>query len=246
MTDAEHAEQPLMAHLLELRHRLVLAISGLLLCFVMAVPFAQELYSWVAKPLIDVLPPNTTGMIATDVVAPFFVPLKVALMAAFLLSLPNTLYQLWAFVAPALYRQEKRLIIPLVASSVLLFAVGMMFCYFFVFPVVFRFFAGVTPEGVSMAPDINSHLSFVLRMFLAFGITFEVPVAVVLLYRMGIIGLDTLQSARPYVVVASFVLAAIFTPPDVLSQVMLALPMIALYEIGLRVCQVIKPRSDDD
>ncbi|CRZ20501.1 twin-arginine translocase subunit TatC [Kingella kingae] len=236
------AAQPLMEHLLELRRRLVWAISGIGVCFIAAVPFAQELYAFVAQPLMSVLPQNTS-MIATDVVAPFFVPLKVALMVAFLVSLPNTLYQIWAFVAPALYQNEKRLIVPLILSSMTLFALGMAFCYWFVFPIVFKFFAGATPLGVSMATDIGNYLSFVLGMFVAFGMTFEIPVAVVLLYRMGVISFAQLTAARPYLIVAAFVIAAVVTPPDVLSQVMLAIPMILLYEVGLLVCRMIKPRE---
>lgn len=234
--------QPLVEHLLELRRRLVWILLGIGICFIVAVPFAQKLYAFVAQPLMSVLPQNTS-MIATDVVAPFFVPLKVALMAAFLVSLPNTLYQIWAFVAPALYQNEKRLIVPLILSSLILFIVGMAFCYFLVFPVVFKFFAGMTPLGVSMATDIDKYLSFVLGMFVAFGMTFEIPVVVVLLYRMGMISFAQLTAARPYIIVASFILAAIVTPPDVLSQVMLAVPMILLYEAGLLVCKLIKPRT---
>ena len=234
--------QPLVEHLLELRRRLVWILLGIGICFIVAVPFAQKLYAFVAQPLMSVLPQNTS-MIATDVVAPFFVPLKVALMAAFLVSLPNTLYQIWAFIAPALYQTEKRLIVPLILSSLILFIVGMAFCYFLVFPVVFKFFAGMTPLGVSMATDIDKYLSFVLGMFVAFGMTFEIPVVVVLLYRMGMISFAQLTAARPYIIVASFILAAVVTPPDVLSQVMLAVPMILLYEAGLLVCKLIKPRT---
>lgn len=234
--------QPLVEHLLELRRRLVWILLGIGICFIVAVPFAQKLYAFVAQPLMSVLPQNTS-MIATDVVAPFFVPLKVALMAAFLVSLPNTLYQIWAFVAPALYQNEKRLIVPLILSSLILFIVGMAFCYFLVFPVVFKFFAGMTPLGVSMATDIDKYLSFVLGMFVAFGMTFEIPVVVILLYRMGMISFAQLTAARPYIIVASFILAAIVTPPDVLSQVMLAVPMILLYEAGLLVCKLIKSRT---
>ena len=196
--------QPLVEHLLELRRRLVWILLGIGICFIVAVPFAQKLYAFVAQPLMSVLPQNTS-MIATDVVAPFFVPLKVALMAAFLVSLPNTLYQIWAFVAPALYQNEKRLIMPLILSSLILFIVGMAFCYFLVFPVVFKFFAGMTPLGVNMATDIDKYLSFVLGMFVAFGMTFEIPVVVVLLYRMGMITFAQLTAARPYIIVASFI-----------------------------------------
>lgn len=240
----QEASQTLLEHLLELRRRLLWAACGIVLCFLCLLPFAQNLYTLIAQPLLGALPENT-GMIATNVVAPFFVPLKVALMAAFLISLPNTLYQIWAFVAPGLYQSEKRLVTPLVLSSLLLFAAGMAFCYFLVFPVVFRFFAASTPVGVSMATDIDNYWSFVLGMFMAFGMTFEVPVAVLLLYRMGVFDLKQLSAARPYLVVAAFVLAAVVTPPDVLSQVMLALPMILLYETGLLACRLLKPKSQE-
>ncbi|GAA8964884.1 twin-arginine translocase subunit TatC [Helicobacter pylori] len=237
--------QPLIEHLLELRRRLVWAVAGIAVCFFAIVPFAQTLYSFVAQPLMSVLP-NNTSMIATDVIAPFFVPIKVALMAAFLVALPNTLYQIWAFVAPALYQNEKQLIVPLILSSIILFAAGMAFCYFLVFPMVFKFFAGMTPLGVSMATDIDKYLSFVLGMFVAFGLTFEIPVAVVLLYRMGVITYRQLTAARPYLIVAAFIIAAVVTPPDVLSQIMLAVPMILLYEMGILVCRIVKPRSADE
>ena len=236
--------QPLIEHLLELRRRLVWAVAGIAVCFFAIVPFAQTLYSFVAQPLMSVLP-NNTSMIATDVIAPFFVPIKVALMAAFLVALPNTLYQIWAFVAPALYQNEKQLIVPLILSSIILFAAGMAFCYFLVFPMVFKFFAGMTPLGVSMATDIDKYLSFVLGMFVAFGLTFEIPVAVVLLYRMGVITYRQLTAARPYLIVAAFIIAAVVTPPDVLSQIMLAVPMILLYEMGILVCRIVKPRAVD-
>lgn len=243
MNDSTDQTQPLVEHLLELRRRLVYAAMGVALCFIAIVPFAQQLYAFVAQPLMSVLPENTS-MIATDVVAPFFVPIKVAMMAAFLVTLPNTLYQIWAFVAPALYQNEKRLIAPLILSSVTLFFSGMAFCYFLVFPVMFKFFASVTPLGVSMATDIDKYLSFILTLFLAFGITFEVPVAVILLNRMGVVPLETLQAARPYVIVISFILAAIFTPPDILSQILLAIPMIVLYELGVLVCRMSGKREN--
>ena len=182
--------------------------------------------------------PVGSSMIATDVIAPFFVPLKVTLMAAFLLTLPHTLYQVWAFVAPALYQNEKRLVFPLVLSSFLLFAAGMAFAYFLVFPVVFKFLTSMTPDGVNMATDIDKYLSFILGMFVAFGMTFEVPVVVVLLQRMGVVSVEQLQKARPYVIVVAFVIAAIVTPPDVISQTLLAVPLIVLYEVGILVCRV--------
>lgn len=242
MSEEQQAQQPLVEHLIELRRRLMWIIGGLLICFFGLMPFAQKLYTFVAEPLMATLPANTS-MIATDVVAPFFVPVKVTLMAAFLLSLPHTMYQVWAFVAPALYQNEKRLITPLVLSSILLFFAGMAFAYFLVFPVVFKFLAGVTPIGVNMATDIDKYLSFVLGMFVAFGTTFEVPVVVVLLNRMGVLSLEQLKSARPYVIVGAFVIAAVITPPDVISQIMLAVPLVLLYEAGLWFCRFAKPLS---
>ena len=242
---APQSAQPLIEHLLELRRRLMWTIGGLLLCFLALMPFAQQLYTFAAQPLMATLPAGTS-MIATDVIAPFFVPVKVTLMAAFLLSLPHTLYQVWAFIAPALYQNEKRLVMPLVLSSVLLFFAGMAFAYFLVFPLVFKFLAGVTPVGVNMATDIDKYLSFILGMFVAFGATFEVPVVVVLLNRMGVVSLAQLRLARPYVIVGAFVLAAVITPPDVISQVLLAVPLIVLYEAGLWFCRFIHPRVRDE
>ena len=243
--ETQQTAQPLIEHLLELRRRLMWTIGGLLLCFLALMPFAQQLYTFVAQPLMATLPAGTS-MIATDVIAPFFVPVKVTLMAAFLLSLPHTLYQVWAFIAPALYQNEKRLVMPLVLSSVLLFFAGMAFAYFLVFPLIFKFLAGVTPVGVNMATDIDKYLSFILGMFVAFGATFEVPVVVVLLNRMGVVSLAQLRLARPYVIVGAFVLAAVITPPDVISQVLLAVPLIILYEAGLWFCRFIRPRVQDE
>ncbi len=243
--ETQQTAQPLIEYLLELRRRLMWTIGGLLLCFLALMPFAQQLYTFVAQPLMATLPAGTS-MIATDVIAPFFVPVKVTLMAAFLLSLPHTLYQVWAFIAPALYQNEKRLVMPLVLSSVLLFFAGMAFAYFLVFPLVFKFLAGVTPVGVNMATDIDKYLSFILGMFVAFGATFEVPVVVVLLNRMGVVSLAQLRLARPYVIVGAFVLAAVITPPDVISQVLLAVPLIVLYEAGLWFCRFIRPRVRDE
>ena len=231
----ENTELTLIDHLLELRRRLMWILGILLLCFVVLVPFAQKIYTFVAEPLMANLPAGQ-HMIATEVIAPFFVPLKVTLMAAFLLTLPHTLYQIWAFVAPGLYRHEKRLILPLLIASVLLFALGMAFAYYLVFPVIFRFLTGITPAGVSMATDIDKYLSFILGMFVAFGVTFEVPVLVILLNRIGIVSVEKLKKARAYVVVGAFVVAAIVTPPDVLSQTLLAIPLILLYEVGILVC----------
>ena len=246
MSEPQHEQpvQPLIEHLLELRRRMMWIVIGIVVCFLGMMPFAQQLYTFVAEPLMANLPKDTS-MIATDVIAPFFVPIKVALMTAFLATLPHTLYQIWAFVAPALYQNEKRLIVPLVLSSLILFACGMAFAYFAVFPIVFRFLTSVTPQGVSMATDIDKYLSFVLGMFVAFGATFEVPIVVVLLHRMGVVSLAQLKSARPYVIVGAFVVAAVITPPDVLSQVLMAVPLVILYELGLLAARLFKPVTRD-
>ena len=225
-------QQPLLAHLIELRNRLVRIAGVLLVVLLCLVPWAGDVYHLFAKPLMDVLPQNSS-MIATEVTAPFFVPLKVTMRVAFLITLPHTLYQIWAFVAPGLYNHEKKLIVPLIVTSVALFMLGMAFAYFAVFPVVFGFMSAVTPEGVSMMTDIDKYLSFVLGMFVAFGVTFEVPIVVIVLHRMGVVSLAQLREGRPYVIVAAFVIAAVVTPPDVLSQIMMALPLWLLYEAGI-------------
>ncbi|MDO5059778.1 MAG: twin-arginine translocase subunit TatC [Neisseria sp.] len=237
--------QTLVEHLVELRRRLIWTVLVLAAAFLLLMPFAQNLYTFVAQPLMANLPQGTS-MIATDVIAPFFVPVKVALMAAFLLTLPHTLYQVWAFVAPALYQNEKRLIAPLVLSSLLLFFCGMAFAYGLVFPIVFRFLAGVTPDGVNMATDIDKYLSFVLGMFVAFGAAFETPIVVVLLNRMGAVSLAQLKKARPYIVVGAFIVAAVITPPDVLSQVLMAVPLVLLYEAGVLAARLFGPKDSED
>jgi sec-independent protein translocase protein TatC len=221
-----------IAHLVELRARLLNAVVAVLLVFICLFPWASDLYTLLAQPLLAKLPKGGQ-MIATDVTTPFFVPLKVALMAAFLIALPYILYQIWRFVAPGLYAHEKRLVWPLIIASTLLFFCGMAFAYFVVFPVVFGFITASAPQGVAVMTDIDKYLSFVLTMFIAFGITFQVPVAVVLLVRMGFVTVEKLREARPYAVVGAFVIGAIFTPPDVVSQSMLALPLWLLYEAGI-------------
>ena len=237
--------QTLIEHLVELRRRLVWIMLVMLAAFFAVIPFAQPLYTFVAQPLMASLPQGTQ-MIATDVIAPFFVPIKVALMTAFLATLPHTLYQIWAFVAPALYQNEKRLVLPLVLSSLILFFTGMAFAYYLVFPLIFKFLTGITPVGVSMSTDIDKYLSFILGMFVAFGTTFEVPVVVVLLARMGIVDTETLKRARPYVIVGAFIVAAVITPPDVVSQILLAVPLIILYEAGIWFSRFTKPVDRDD
>jgi sec-independent protein translocase protein TatC len=228
----ESTQETFVSHLIELRDRLLRAIISVLVLTLAMVPWAKEIYALLAKPLLAALPSGAT-MIATDVTGTFLVPLKVTLMAGFLVALPYVLYQMWAFVAPGLYQHEKRLALPVILSSFFFFLVGMAFAYFVVFPVAFGFFAGYTPPGVQMMTDIDKYLSFVLTMFIAFGLTFETPVVVVVLVRMGIVSLDKLRAARSYVIVGAFVLGAIFTPPDVISQLLLAIPLWLLYEVGL-------------
>ena len=221
-----------ISHLIELRSRLLHSFLALLVVFLCIFPWAGDLYSLLAQPLLAKLPKGGQ-MIATDVTTPFFVPLKVALMVAFLVALPYILYQAWRFVSPGLYEHEKRLMLPLIASSTILFYCGMAFAYFAVFPVVFGFITASAPQGVAVMTDIDKYLSFVLTMFVAFGVTFEVPVAVVVLVRMGMITTAKLREIRPYVIVGAFVIGAIFTPPDVVSQFMLAVPLWLLYEAGI-------------
>ena len=215
--------------------RSIIAIVIVLLCLF---PWAKNIYALLAAPLLKALPSGGT-MIATDVTGTFLVPLKVTLMAAFLIALPYVLFQMWAFVAPGLYHHEKRLAIPVIVSSVVFFAFGMAFAYFAVFPIAFGFFANYAPAGVQMMTDIDKYLSFVLTMFIAFGITFEVPVVVIVLVRLGVVSLEKLRSIRGYVIVGAFVVGAVFTPPDILSQVMLAVPLWLLYELGLLVARFI-------
>jgi sec-independent protein translocase protein TatC len=221
-----------ISHLVELRDRLLRAILAVIVVFLCLFPWARELYALLAKPLMAALPVGGQ-MIATDVVGVFLVPVKVALLVAFVIALPYVLYQVWAFVAPGLYVNEKRLVLPLVFASSFLFLLGMSFAYFLVFPVVFKFMASIAPEGVAWMTDIDKYLSFVLTTFMAFGVTFEVPVVVIVLVRVGVVTIDKLKEIRPYVIVGAFVIGAIFTPPDVISQVMLAIPLWILYELGI-------------
>ncbi len=227
-------EQPFVAHLVELRTRLVRASLAVAVVFgaLMLYPGPSMLYDLLAAPLVAQLPAGTT-LIATNVISPFLVPLKITLMSAFMVALPVVLYQAWAFVAPGLYSHEKRLVMPLVISSTLLFFAGVAFCYFFVFGQVFKFIQGFAPTSITAAPDIEQYLSFVLSMFIAFGAAFEVPIVVILLARMNIVSLEKLRAFRGYFVVVAFIIAAVVTPPDVVSQLALAIPMVVLYEIGL-------------
>ena len=233
MTDAgDDIERPLVAHLLELRSRLLRGAAGLLLVLLCLLPFANTLYAWLAQPLLDKLPAGGQ-LIATQVASPFFAPLKLAFFVAVLVAMPWLLYQAWAFVAPGLYRREKRLALPLLSSALVLFYAGCAFAFYLVLPTVFGFLTKVTPAGVAMMTDISAYLDFVLVLFLAFGLAFELPVAMVILALLGWITPAQLREGRGYAVVGIFVIAAIVTPPDVVSQLMLAIPMCLLYEAGI-------------
>ena len=242
MTDPDElagTEQPFVSHLIELRDRLVKGSIAVGICFaaLMLWPGAAGLYDLLAAPLVAHLPKGST-LIATSVISPFLVPLKITLMAAFLIALPVVLYQVWAFVAPGLYTHEKKLVLPLVVSSSLLFFLGVAFCYFFVFGQVFKFIQSFAPKSITAAPDIEAYLSFVLTMFIAFGAAFEVPVVVVVLARMGLVSIEKLRAFRSYFIVLAFIIAAVLTPPDVVSQLALAIPMVLLYEVGIWAAQI--------
>lgn len=231
-----------ISHLIELRDRLLRVVIGIVLTFLVLFPFADQIYTLLAQPLLSKLPAGGQ-MIATEVTTPFFVPMKMAMMAAFVLSLPHTLYQAWAFVAPGLYAHERRFMMPLVIASTLLFLAGMAFAYFLVFPVVFGFITGYAPQGVAVMTDIGSYLDFVITLFMAFGLAFEVPIAVIVLVGFGLVQISTLKEIRSYVIVGAFVLGAIFTPPDIISQFMLAIPLWLLYEAGIFLAGFIERRK---
>jgi len=236
MTEQAAGEDTFISHLVELRDRLVKASIGIaIVCAaLMAWPGPSLIYDLIAAPMIASLPPGST-MIATGVISPFLVPMKVTLLLSFILALPWVFYQAWAFIAPGLYAHEKRLVMPLVISSSLLFIGGVAFCYFFVFGRVFHFISAFAPTSIAVTPDIENYLDFVMSMCLAFGASFEVPVVVVILVRMGIVPIEKLREVRSYVIVGAFVISAIVTPPDVVSQLALAIPMCLLYELGLMV-----------
>lgn len=234
-----------LSHLIELRDRLLRALIAVIIVFLPCFYFAPQLYDILATPLMSALPEGA-HMIATGVVTPFLVPVKVAMMVSICVALPVILYQAWAFVAPGLYAHEKRFVLPLVIASTALFFAGVAFCYFFVFGVVFKFVYSIAPKSIEVAPDIENYFSFVLGMFFAFGVTFEVPIAVVLLVKMRMVTVAKLKEIRPYVVVGAFVVAAVVTPPDVVSQIMLAIPLWLLYEAGIIVSTFIeKPASQE-
>ena len=225
-------EQGFLSHLIELRDRLLRMVLAVALLFLCLFWFSDEIYSWLAEPLLAHLPDNTE-MIAIDVAAPFFIPFKLVLMVCVFIAVPYLLYQIWAFIAPGLYTHEKRLVFPLLVSSTLLFYAGVAFAYYVVFPLVFKFFVSVAPDGVVVSTDIGRYLDFVITIFFAFGIAFEVPVATVLIVAMGIATPETLASKRPYFIVAAFIVGMFLTPPDIISQTLLALPMWLLFEVGI-------------
>ncbi|MET0218335.1 MAG: twin-arginine translocase subunit TatC [Burkholderiales bacterium] len=237
-------QETFISHLIELRDRVLRALIAFALVFLCLFPFAQDIYTVVAGPMLAALPKGRE-MIATGVASPFFIPVKVTMLCALVVALPYILYQVWAFVAPGLYVHEKKLVAPLVVSSTGLFICGMAFAYFLVLPTVFRFLASFTPEGVSFEPDISQYLDFVLTLLVAFGLAFQVPVFVVVLVRVGVISVEKLKEIRPYVVVGAFVVGAIFTPPDVISQLMLAIPMWLLYELGIIVAGFLAKRAEE-
>ena len=232
------AQESFISHLIELRSRLIRSIAAILVLFLALFSWARDIYTLLARPMLAALP-SGGHMIATDVAGAFFVPMKVTLMLSFLLALPYVLYQIWAFVAPGLYAHEKRLVPPLIIASVFLFFTGMSFAYFIVFPMAFGFITRFAPVGVVVMTDIDKYVSFVMTTFLAFGVTFQVPVVVIVLVRVGLVSIAKLKEIRPYVIVGSFVVGAVFTPPDMLSQFMLAIPLWLLYELGILVARFV-------
>ena len=241
------AQETFVSHLVELRTRVMraLMVFGVVFVAIFLWPGAGPIYDFLAAPLMQALPPNAK-MIATGVITPFMVPMKVTALVAFMVALPYVLYQTWAFVAPGLYDHEKKFAVPLIFASTLLFLIGVAFCYYFVFGTVFKFINDFAPKSITPAPDIEAYFSFVITMFMAFGVTFEIPIAVIILVRSGVVSVEKLAEARPYVIVGAFVVAAVVTPPDVLSQFMLAVPMCLLFEAGLFVSRFIgvRPRSE--
>jgi sec-independent protein translocase protein TatC len=238
--------QPLFSHLVELRNRLLRSILSVLVVFLGLVWFANDIYTFMAAPLVERLPAGAT-MIATDVASPFFTPIKLTLVTSVFVAVPMILYQVWGFVAPGLYKHERKLIMPLLFSSSLLFYGGVSFAYFVVFPLVFSFFTGIAPDGVQVATDIASYLDFVLALFMAFGIAFEIPVAIILLCWTGATDPESLKQKRPYIVVAAFVVGMMLTPPDIISQTLLAIPMCILFEVGLFFSRFyVRDQEEDD
>jgi len=237
--------QPLVAHLTELRDRLLRAVLAILVAFICLFPFANEIYAFVAEPLQSLLPEGSS-MIATEVASPFLTPFKLTLVLAIFVAIPYVLFQVWAFVAPGMYKQEKRIAFPLLASSVLLFYFGAAFAYYVVFPLIFAFFTSIGPSGVTVMTDINRYLDFVLKLFFAFGVAFEIPIAAVILIWSGVTTPDNLAKKRPYIVIGCFVIGMLMTPPDIISQSLLAIPMWLLFELGIFFGRLIKSKRNPD
>ncbi|NKB63064.1 MAG: twin-arginine translocase subunit TatC [Gammaproteobacteria bacterium] len=244
-TDSSNTEGSLVSHLLELRDRLLRGVGSVLVFFIILAPFANPLYVILAEPLMSALPEGNS-MISTEPHGPFFVPFKFAFACAFALAVPYLLYQLWSFVAPGLYIHEKKLVVPLLLSSSLLFYLGILFAYFAVFPIIFNFFANTAPEGVAVMTDINAYLGFVIKLFFAFGVAFEVPVATVLMVKMKVTTPKKLGEKRPYIIIAAFIVGMLLTPPDIFSQTLLAVPVWLLFELGLFSCRFIKDDDDEE
>lgn len=234
MSEVPKQNYTLFDHLLELRTRLLHAVLGVLIVFCCLIYFAQDIYQYVAQPLLEVMPAGTQ-MIATDVASPFFTPFKLTIVLSIFIAMPYILYQLWSFIAPGLYQNEKKLVAPLMFGSTLLFYGGIAFAYYIVFPVAFAFFSSVAPDGVTIATDISSYLDFVLKLFFAFGAAFEIPIAIILMCWTGVTTPDNLRGKRPYIVVGAFIVGMLLTPPDIISQTMLAVPMLLLFEVGILV-----------
>lgn len=243
MTKEKLDSQPFMAHLIEFRNRILRAVASVAVIFIGLFSFSNELYLYVSEPLRQYLPESST-MIATDVASPFLTPFKLTLVLSMFAAMPYILYQIWAFVAPGLYQREKKIVIPLFMSSVFLFYAGMAFAYYVVFPLVFMFFTSVGPEGIAIMTDIRSYLDFVLKLFFAFGISFEIPIAVVILSWMGAVDPDKLAKKRSYVFVCCFIFGMLLTPPDILSQTLLAIPMWLLFEVGILFGRLVRPKKE--
>ncbi|MDG2501817.1 MAG: twin-arginine translocase subunit TatC [Porticoccaceae bacterium] len=245
MTEQETlSSQPFMGHLIEFRDRVLRCVAAVLVIFAGLFSFSNELYMYISEPIREFLPESST-MIATEVASPFLTPFKLTLVLSMFASMPYILYQAWAFLAPGLYQREKKIVIPLFVSSVILFYAGMAFAYYVVFPLVFLFFTSIAPEGISVMPDIRSYLDFVLKLFFAFGLSFEIPIAVVILSWMGAVDPDNLAKKRPYVFVLCFVLGMLLTPPDIISQTLLAIPMWMLFEVGILFGRLVSPPQAD-
>jgi sec-independent protein translocase protein TatC len=235
----------LFDHLLELRTRLLHAVVGVIVVFCSLIYFAQDIYQYVAQPLLAVMPEGTQ-MIATDVASPFFTPFKLTIVLSIFIAMPYILFQVWSFIAPGLYQNEKRLVAPLMFGSTALFYGGIAFAYYIVFPVAFTFFSSVAPEGVTIATDISSYLDFVLKLFFAFGAAFEIPIAIILMCWTGVTTPDSLRTKRPYIVVGAFIVGMLLTPPDIISQTMLAIPMLLLFEVGIIVASFYYKPDDEN